>query len=409
MFYSFSNFIKVVTRVPRKCLALPFLFAVIICLATTAGAAEKLIVGDKKIAADFHKLHEKGEIEKEFHIYVTDGYIEMADGEYIYQWGFTHAPDWADVGEIKTVEERDAKLLPIMVPGDEIRFQSGKNYIVVLHNTGWFEAEEHSGIQHVAHTIHWHGLDLIPAVDGIPNIPYPSVFPQEVFRYFLAIPDDIEGSYMGHCHVDSTNHIMAGLYFPVVIEKKKNEIYGYRFDREYTLFFSEVDSEYMEMLRDKGTITDCLSWKSNYFTLNGKIFMDKLDNPLSTINDPKTRLVAYDGEIVLVRLMAIGYDHIYAWHPHGYHGLIVGTDGRKHPAPYQKDTILIGSGERYDILYNIPDFSSQTECLSCNRGPGVTIAHDHNLMGMVSGGIYPHGGLTIFDVRPKTEQMLSGD
>ena len=59
--------------------------------------------------------------------------------------------------------------------------------------------------------------------------------------------------------------------------------------------------------------------------------------------------------------------------------------------------------------YNIPDFSSQTECLSCNRGPGITIAHDHNLMGMVSGGIYPHGGLTIFDVRPKTEKMLSGD
>ncbi len=38
--------------------------------------------------------------------------------------------------------------------------------------------------------------------------------------------------------------------------------------------------------------------------------MDKLDNPLSTINDPKTRMVAYDGETVLVRLMAIGYDHI---------------------------------------------------------------------------------------------------
>lgn len=75
MFYSLSYFIKVVTRVPRKCLALPFLFVVIICLATTAGAAEKLIAGDKKIAADFHKLHERGDIEKEFHIYVTDGYI----------------------------------------------------------------------------------------------------------------------------------------------------------------------------------------------------------------------------------------------------------------------------------------------------------------------------------------------
>jgi hypothetical protein len=30
-------------------------------------------------------------------------------------------------------------------------------------------------------------------------------------------------------------------------------------------------------------------------------------------------------------------------------------------------------------------------------------------MGMVSGGIYPHGGLTIFDGRPKTEKMLSND
>ena len=45
--------------------------------------AEKLIVGDEKVAEDFHKLHERGEIEKEFHIYVTDGYIEMAEGEYI--------------------------------------------------------------------------------------------------------------------------------------------------------------------------------------------------------------------------------------------------------------------------------------------------------------------------------------
>ena len=76
MFYSFVNFTKIITRVPRKCLALPFLFAVNICLATSAGAAEKLIVGDEKVAEDFHKLHERGEIAKEFHIYVTDGYIQ---------------------------------------------------------------------------------------------------------------------------------------------------------------------------------------------------------------------------------------------------------------------------------------------------------------------------------------------
>jgi len=155
---------------------------------------------------------------------------------------------------------------------------------------------------------------------------------------------------------------------------------------------------------DEGSIRRGLDWKSNYFMLNGRIFTDKLYDPLSTINDPKTRLVAYEGETVLIRLMAIGYDHIFAWHPHGYHGLVIGTDGRKLKHPYEKDTLLIGSGERYDILYKIPDFSSQRKCLSCNYGPGVSIAHDHNLKGMVSRGIYPHGPLTIFDVRPKIKE-----
>ncbi|GJQ60136.1 MAG: hypothetical protein D8M57_14995 [Candidatus Scalindua sp. AMX11] len=388
----------------RQTITLCYLFAVILSLSVMAHATEKEIIGGQEIKESFEALSEKGEIEREFHIYITDGYQEMADGEFIYFWGYTHAKDWADVGKIDTIEERDEKLLPVRFPGDEMRFKSGKNYIVVLHNAGWYETEEHSGINHVAHTIHWHGFDLIPAVDGIPNIPYPAVFPHETFRYYLSIPEHIEGSYMGHCHVDSTNHIMAGLYFPVVIQKEEKEIYGYKYDREYTLFFSEIDSEYMEMLRDKGDIKRGLDWKSNYFMLNGRIFMDKLDNPLSTINDPKTRLVAYDGETVLVRLMAITYDHTFMWHPHGYHGLIVGMDGRKLPAPYEKDSIRIGSGERIDILYNIPDFSSQQLCLSCNRGAGITIAHDHNLMGMVSNGIYPHGGLTIFDVRPKSEK-----
>ncbi|MDR4497874.1 MAG: multicopper oxidase domain-containing protein [Candidatus Scalindua sp.] len=390
------------------------LIIILLSLVSAVNAEEKLIPGDAKLAGEFVILSKKDEVEKEFHLYATDGYQEMADGESIYFWGFAHAEDFADAGEIKTGEERDEKLFPLKVPGDEIRLTSGRNYVVVLHNAGFYETEEHSGINHVAHTIHFHGLDLLPAVDGVADLPYPSVFPGEMYRYLLTIPEYIEGSYMGHCHVDSTNHVMAGMYFPLIIEKKPapgsniwetpdKQIYGYEYDREYTLFFSEVDSKYMEMLRVEGNIRRGLDWKSDYFMLNGRIFMDNLLHPLSTVNDPGTRIVAYDGETVLIRLMAVGYNHIFSWHPHGFHGLVIGTDGRKLPFPYEKDTLLIGSGERYDVLYKIPDFSSKTRCLSCNRGPGISIAHDHNMMGMVSAGIYPHGPMTVFDIRPKSK------
>ena len=197
-------------------------FASLITFISTmeVNAAEKIIPGDAIMESEFKKLRNKRKIEKEFHLYAIDGYQKMADGEVIYIWGFTHAIGFADVGEIKTKEDRDSKLLPLKVPGDEIRLRSGKNYVIVLHNAGWYETEEHSGVNNASHTIHFHGLDLIPYVDGVPKLPYPAVFPGEVFRYLLTIPDDIEGSYMGHCHVDSTNHIMAGMYFPLIIEKK---------------------------------------------------------------------------------------------------------------------------------------------------------------------------------------------
>ncbi len=386
----------------KKYFAWYFLIAILYCLSVTASPEDILIPGDQNVEDAFLELNKKGQVEREFHLYATDGYQEMADGELIYFWGFAHAKDFVDAGEIKTREERDMKLLPLKVPGDEIRLTSGKNYVVILHNAGFYEIETHSGVHGVPHTIHFHGLDLIPAYDGVPNLPYTPVFPGEKYRYLLTIPEDIEGSYLGHCHVDTTNHLMAGMYFPLILEKRSNEIYGYTFDREYTLVMSEVDSEYMEMLRTEGSIRRGLDWKSNYFMLNGRIFMDNLTNPLSTVNDPKTRIVAYEGETVLVRLMAVGYNHIFAWHPHGFHGLVIGTDGRKLSYPYEKDTLLIGSGERYDILYKIPDFSAKRRCLSCNLGHGISIAHDHNMMGMVSQGIYPHGPQTIFDVRPKS-------
>lgn len=388
----------------KLCCLMAQIIAFVFFLTLIVNAEETVIPGNAEMEAGFVKLHNKRQIEKEFHLYATDGYRKMADGEVIYFWGFTHARAYADVGEITTKEERDAKLLPLNLPGDEIRLKSGKNYVIALHNAGWYETEEHSGINNVAHTIHFHGLDLIPYVDGVPKLPYPAVYQGEVFRYLLTIPENIEGSYMGHCHVDSTNHIMAGMYFPLIIEKEPNQIYGYKFDREYTIFFSEIDSEYMEMLRTLGHIRRSLDWQSNYFMINGRIFTDNLKNPLSTINDPRSRIVAYDGETVLIRLMAIGYDHIYAWHPHGHHGTTIGKDGRKLNSPYEHDTQLIGSGERYDILYKIPPATSERICLSCNIGPGISVAHDHNMKGMVSAGVYPHGAMTIFDIRSRNPE-----
>ena len=81
-----------------------------------------------------------------------------------------------------------------------------------------------------------------------------------------------------------------------------------------------------------------------------------------------------------------------------YHFTVVGTDGRKLPAPYEKDTLPISSGERYDLLFKVGE-KHKGICRSCNIGPGVSIMHDHNLRGVASDGKYPMGALTIFEVQ----------
>jgi FtsP/CotA-like multicopper oxidase with cupredoxin domain len=93
----------------------------------------------------------------------------------------------------------------------------------------------------------------------------------------------------------------------------------------------------------------------------------------------------------------MGWEHTTMFHPHAYHMEVVGTDGRKLPAPYWKDTLPVASGERYDVLVKI-DTKKDAICVSCRLGKGLSIAHDHNLRAQTSGGKYPRGPLTVFKV-----------
>ena len=191
---------------------------------------------------------------------------------------------------------------------------------------------------------------------------------------------DFEGTYMYHCHVDTSSHAMLGMYGAFIVDSKTpNTIYGKHFDREYTFFFSEMDTEMNNAIHDVGDY-DMMKMKPNYDMLNGRIFTSDLTNPLSTIADPRDVIYAKEGETVLLRMLAIGWEHTFAFHPHAYHMQVIGTDGRGLDSPYWKDTLPIMSGERYDVLIPIKG-KRDGICLSCHLGRGISIAHDHNLRG----------------------------
>jgi FtsP/CotA-like multicopper oxidase with cupredoxin domain len=334
---------------------------------------------------------------KTFHLYVNDGEYELADGKktYIvsyvaYDDKFSEAPP-------------GATLPPPKIPAPTLRMKVGDEVHVVLHNQGHHHLDPNSAFGNVTHTIHFHGLDLVQVYDGVPGVPHVDI-PEKLLAgvpvgesYEYKFVPKYEGTYMYHCHVDTSTHAMLGMYGAVIVDgEKPHTIYGKHYDREYTLFFSEMDTEHNDSIHDAGSY-DMMKWKTNYFLLNGRIFTADLKNALSTVNDPNSLIKAKEGETVLLRLLAMGFDHTFVLHPHAYHMQVVGTDGRALDHPYWKDTLPFTSGERYDVLVPIHG-KKDAVCLSCQLGKGLSIMHDHNLRGETSSGTYPRGPLTVFAI-----------
>jgi FtsP/CotA-like multicopper oxidase with cupredoxin domain len=106
------------------------------------------------------------------------------------------------------------------VPGPELRLHEGERVRVVFTNA---LAEPT--------TLHWHGVDVPNAMDGVPGLTQKPVGPGETFVYeFDARP---AGMRWYHTHFASVTQLDLGLHAPLIIEPAESD--PCPFDRECTL------------------------------------------------------------------------------------------------------------------------------------------------------------------------------
>ena len=82
-------------------------------------------------------------------------------------------------------------------------------------------------------TIHWHGIRLPNAMDGVPGLTQPPVPPGGRFTYTFRLPD--AGTYWYHPHLDSSQQLGRGLYGALVVEEPEPT----PFDRELVWVLSD--------------------------------------------------------------------------------------------------------------------------------------------------------------------------
>ncbi len=246
------------------------------------------------------------------------------------------------------------------VPGPELRMRYGERVRVVVEN-----------MLSEPTTVHWHGLAVPNAMDGVPDVTQRPIEPGETFTYeFRAIPagrDSQGGTFLYHSHFEEDRQVGLGLSGALVIEPPVPE----RYDVERTLMIGEwahdsTTGETRPPMEMEGQLP-------NFFTINGKSF-------------PATETIrAKRGDRVLLRLLGAG-QFTHPMHLHGTDFRIVAKDG--HPVTGPKlaaDVVQVAPGERYDIAFTATE-------------PGKWVFHCHIGHHLTNDGESPGGLLLVVDV-----------
>ena len=117
------------------------------------------------------------------------------------------------------------------IPGPIIRLKEGQ--LATLRVTNRLKEDT---------SIHWHGLLLPPAVDGVPGVSFAGIKPGATFTYRFPVRQS--GTYWFHSH--SGGQELAGMYAPMIIDPIEPE--PFRYEREYVVMLSDWSYESSETL-----------------------------------------------------------------------------------------------------------------------------------------------------------------
>ncbi len=188
-------------------------------------------------------------------------------------------------------------------------------------------------------TIHWHGLRIDDAMDGVPHIQEP-VQPGGSFTYDFVVPDP--GSYWYHPHVRSNEQIERGLQGALVVHEEVDP--DVDLDRYFVLDDVLLDSDGEITSLNMSHMDEMHGRHGNTLLVNGST--EPLTDTARAGSLERWRIV----NTANARTMWVAVTGASSWR-------IVGTDGGLLAEPYTQDRVELPVGQRWDLEV-IPDPSA---------------------------------------------------
>jgi FtsP/CotA-like multicopper oxidase with cupredoxin domain len=304
-----------------------------------------------------------------------------------------------------TIDGREGHAVTIngTVPGPLLRLKEGRRVRISVTNN-----------LDVDTSIHWHGLLVPPAMDGVPGVSFPGIPPGETFVYEFPVVQS--GTYWYHSH--SGLQEAEGHYAPIVIEPAHAD--PVESDREHVIVLADHSDMHPHLifkrLKQQGgvfnyqrqTIAGLAAGRDQTFAERAewaRMLMDPTDISdvtgavmtfLVNGHGPKDNWTAlFDpGERVRLRFINAAAQMIFNVRIPGLKLTVVAADGQN-VRPVEVDEFQIGNAETYDILVHPTEDRAYTL---------VAEAVDRSGMGRAT--LAPRAGMTA-EVPPLRERPLA--
>lgn len=211
------------------------------------------------------------------------------------------------------------------IPGPLLRLRQGEPVRLVIAN----EIGQQT-------TVHWHGIRLPNAMDGVPGLTQPPIEPGQRFIYEFTPPD--AGTYWYHPHANSLEQLGRGLAGALIVEERE----PVAADRDLLWFLTDwrLTNESAIAAGFGNPMEAAMAGRvGNIVTLNGRV-SDR--EPFRAGERIRLRLV--NG--ALARIMSLNFE--------GHRPVVIAIDGQPcDPHEPQGGKVLLGPAMRIDLMLDM--------------------------------------------------------
>ena len=210
------------------------------------------------------------------------------------------------------------------VPGEPIRFPLGKALHATVNNS-----------LQVPTSVHWHGIRLPNAMDGVAGLTQSPIAPGESFNYRFTPPDS--GTYWYHSHVNAYEQIGRGLYGPLIIEEASPPV---------------VDRDLVWMI-DDWRLNDDAAIVENFGAGHDRSHAGRIGN-VPTVNGRfRDSVKVRTGERIRLRLINASNARNFALSFGDLQPHVIAIDGQAVKPYSTTQPIVVGAAGRVDLILDM--------------------------------------------------------